>query len=158
MVARIGAGDIHLTNTLFQIGISLLVAVVTALLTVWLSLHRFYREKWWEAKMRAYSDLIHALHNMKRDLEITIRAVMVGRDTDTPFYKEWAAKHRAAWDEIRKDIDVGEFLFSAASIKVLKTLDRETESGPDDDYFSNLEKLQAGVEKCPPAIQGNGPR
>ena len=52
-------------SALFQIGVSLLVAVATASLTVWLSLRRFYREKWWEAKMRAYTDVIQALHHMK---------------------------------------------------------------------------------------------
>ena len=101
MVARgIGGSNIKVTSALFQIGVSLLVAVTTAWLTVWLSLRRFYREKWWEAKMRAYSDLIQALHNMKRDLEITIPAEMEGRDMQTAFHKEWDAKHQAAWDEI----------------------------------------------------------
>ena len=95
---------------LIQIGLSLLVAVTTALLTVWLSLRRFYREKWWEAKMRAYTDLIQALHHMKWDLEISLRSSQRGEEEETDYLKEWSAKHRAAWEEVRKQIDVGEFL------------------------------------------------
>ena len=152
VVQGIGKANLKLTSALFQILVSLLVAVVTALLTVWLSLRRFYREKWWEAKMRAYTDLIHALHDMKRDLEISIQSEMRGQDTDTDYHKKWEEKHRAAWDEIRKDIDIGEFLFSTGSVEILEELVRDT-TGPHDDYFSYLEMTRAGVDKCLPAIK-----
>jgi hypothetical protein len=66
-------------TAVLQVVLSLLVAVATALLTVWLSLRRFYREKWWEAKMRAYTEVIQALHHMKRDLHISIAAEEEGR-------------------------------------------------------------------------------
>jgi hypothetical protein len=147
-----------MTNTtiqtvLLQVALSFFVAIITAWVTVWLSLRRFYREKWWEAKMRAYVEIIQALHHMKRDLEISIPAEMEGRNTDTEFYKEWDAKHRAAWDEIRKNVDIGEFLFSPASIHVLRTLLQDTESDPNEVYFEHLERLQAAVDKCLPAIK-----
>jgi hypothetical protein len=140
------------TNAVFQVGVSLLVAVVTAWLTVWLSLRRFYREKWWEAKMSAYTNVIEALHHMKRDLEISIDAEQCGRDTETDYHKEWNAKHRAAWDEIRKQIDVGEFLYSPESMQILQVLNAETR-GPFDTYYDHLEGFQAAVEKCLPAIK-----
>jgi hypothetical protein len=105
--------------------------------------------------MRAYTDLIQALHNMKRDLEISIPAEMEGRDKDTDFHKEWSAKHRAAWDEIRKDIDIGEFLFSGMSIKILETLMDESVATPNENYFSYLENTQMAVEKCLPAIKAS---
>ncbi|HML08871.1 MAG TPA: hypothetical protein VK430_12200 [Xanthobacteraceae bacterium] len=84
--------DLEVTSALFQIGVSLLVAVITAWLTVWLSLRRFYREKWWEAKMRAYTDVIQALHHVKRDLEITINAEQRGQDRETDYQKEWGCE------------------------------------------------------------------
>jgi hypothetical protein len=122
-------------------------------MTVWLALRRFYREKWWEAKMRAYTDIIQALHHMKRDLEISIPAAMEERDTDTEFYKGWGAKHSAAWDDLRKYVDIGEFLFSPASLQVLQTLLLES-SGSDEDFFvDHMETQQAAVEKCLPAIK-----
>jgi hypothetical protein len=124
------------------------------LLTVWLSLRRFYREKWWEAKLHAYTELVHAIHNIKRDVEVSIMALEMGRDTDTEFYKEWSNKHRLAWDEVRKDIDIGEFLFSEKSIKILQRLQDETKSDPATDVYPDyLEKLRAAVDKCLPAIK-----
>jgi len=137
---------------LLQVALSLLVAVTTAWLTVWLSLRRFYREKWWEAKMRAYTDLIQALHHMRWDLRISMQATIRGEQNETEYQKEWAAKHRAAWAEVRKQIDVGEFLYSPVSVQLLRQLDRETERD-DQDYFSHLEKLQTAVENCLPAIK-----
>jgi hypothetical protein len=138
---------------LLQVALSLMVAALTAFLTVWLGLRRFYREKWWEAKMRSYTDIIQALHHMNRDLEISIAAAYEDRDTESDYHKEWEAKHRAAWDEIRKQVDIGEFLFSAESIEVLKMLISETKTDPNDMYVDHLEQLQTGVEKCMPAIK-----
>jgi len=102
--------------------------------------------------MGAYTNVILALHNMKRDSEITIAAEMRGQDTDSDFHKEWGARHRAAWDEIRKQIDVGEFLFSSESLKIIQTLNSETQ-GPHETYYDHLESIQAAVEKCLPAIK-----
>ena len=119
----IGRADLKVTTVqtiLLQIGLSLFVAVTTAFLTVWLSLRRFYREKWWEAKMRAYSDLIQALHHMKWDVEITIGAEERGEIEESDYRKEWSARQRAAWEEVRKQIDVGEFLYSPTSVEVLR--------------------------------------
>jgi hypothetical protein len=138
---------------LLQVVLSLLVAATTAFLTVWLSLRRFYREKWWEAKMRAYTEVIQALHHMKWHLDISVRAEMQGRDTDTDYHKEWGAKHRAAWVEINKQVDIGEFLYSPASVQLLQTLINDTKSGPDDMYIDHLIRLQTAVNECLPKIK-----
>ena len=102
--------------------------------------------------MRAYTELIQALHNMKRNLDISILAVMEGRDTDTDFHKEWSAKHRVAWDEIRKDIDIGDFLFSEMSIKILEALVDKSAPTPAGDWFSDMENMHTAVEKCLPGL------
>ena len=140
-------------GTLFQVGQAVFVAILTAWVTVSLSLRRFYREKWWEAKMNAYTALVQALHDMKRDLEISIPAEYEGRDTNTEFHKKWNDKHAAAWDEIRKDIDVGEFLFSDNSVRILQKLVDDSESEPDDMYIDHLERVQGAVETCLPSIK-----
>jgi hypothetical protein len=145
---------VTIQTILVQIGLSLLVAVTTALLTVWLSLRRFYREKWWEAKMRAYSDLIQSLHHMKWDLEISLRAVRRGETEMSEYRKAWEAKHQAAWEEVRKQMDVGEFLYSSASVHILRTFDRES-AAHSDDYYDHLETLEAAVIKCLPAIKAS---
>lgn len=103
--------------------------------------------------MEAYTALIQALHHMKRDLEISIVAEIEGRKTDTDFYKEWHQRHAAAWDEVRRQIDMGEFLYSPQSMKILTELNAATADDPNDDYMDHLEKLEAAVLKCLPAIK-----
>src|SRR5205814_5121485 len=96
-------------------------------------------------------------HHMKWDLEISIRAQWRGDSEETDYQKEWAAKHRAAWEEVRRQIDVGEFLYSPASVRILRDLDSETASKgePDEIYMDHLEKLRVAVEKCLPAIKAS---
>jgi hypothetical protein len=112
----------------YQAAISLCVAVLVSFVTVWLALRRFYREKWWEAKMRAY--------------------------TGTAFHNEWRNKHRVAWDNLEKFADVGEFLFSVQSINVLRELINQR-SAQSDNYVDYLEGIQIAVEKCLPAIKAS---
>ncbi len=45
--------------------IGIVVAIVSARVTVSLALRRFYAEKWWERKWEAYTGIINALHHMK---------------------------------------------------------------------------------------------
>jgi hypothetical protein len=129
--------------------------MATALLTVWLALRRYYREKWWEAKMAAYTSLIQAMHHMNWDLSISIRAEMRGDHEETEYKKEWEAKHRAAWEEVRKQIDVGEFLYSAESVQILTDFNKATKREQNDTYFDHLERLQVAVEKYLPAIKAS---
>ena len=136
-----------------QIGLSLLVAVTTAGITGWLSLRRFYREKWWESKMAAYASVIQALHHMKRDIEISIAAKTTYQNTDNDYHKKWATKHQAAWDEIRKQIDIGEFLYSQRSLLILKRLNESADHDPNLDYFEHLLTLEMAVSECLPAIK-----
>jgi len=156
MVTRgIDGADIKVTplNTiLIQVGLSLLVAVTTALLTVWLSLRRFYREKWWEAKMTAYTDLIQALHHMKRGIELNMGDLLRGEIEEEEYRKEWSAKNQAAWDEVRKQIDVGEFLYSPTSVAILRTLLKDSHSEVDS-FVSYLHTLSAAVDNCISAIK-----
>ncbi len=46
------------------------IGLVTALISVRIALHRFYREKWWEKRLEAYSKLIEVLSEM--DIVLTV--------------------------------------------------------------------------------------
>ncbi|MEQ8326539.1 MAG: hypothetical protein RLO08_13105 [Parvibaculaceae bacterium] len=142
-----------LETILIQTSISLALAILTAYLTVRFALHRFYREKWWEAKMRAYTDILQALHHMKRDLEISFDAERFGRE-ETDHDKAWEKKGRAAWEEIRKQTDMGEFLFSSESLSILKKLISDTETRADY-YVEHLVQYEAAVTECLPAIKAS---
>lgn len=137
-----------------QVGMSSLVAVASAFLGARLALRTFSREKWWEAKMAAYMRILEALHHMNRDLTISSNAERTGRDTDDEFHQEWSKKHEAAWDEIRRQVDMGEFLFSPAAMRILEELlDDGRGDDPNEMYIEHLGRLQESVRKCMPAIK-----
>ena len=69
-----------MTGLLAQFLLSVFTAVVTSITTVWLSLRRFYSEKWWERKVAAYTAIIKSLHHMKRDIEENMSAEERGRE------------------------------------------------------------------------------
>lgn len=43
----------------------LLIAVITAVTTVWLALGRFYSEQWWSRKAKAYEEILTALFKVR---------------------------------------------------------------------------------------------
>jgi hypothetical protein len=142
-------------HILLQLPIPVFVAVTVATLTAWLSLRRFYREKWWEAKLRAYSNVIEALHHQKRDMEVTLPAIMEGRDTDSDFFKELENKSRAAWADLLKHADIGDFIFSRRAAEILNAFLEECKMARDPNamYFEVLDARLAAVNRCLPAFK-----
>ena len=73
-------------NWPLQIGnlvVGLVIAVVSARVTVHFALKRFYSEKWWERKAEAYSSIIEALHHIRNyadhHMEFEMRGAEIGR-------------------------------------------------------------------------------
>ena len=145
------------TAALINLLVSLAVAVFTAAFSVWLSARRFRSERLWETKLRTYSDLLVALHHIKHDTEISLTAELAKADTDTAFYKEWSLKHRGAWEEIRKQIDVSELFLSRKSIGHLRAL-RSGANDHDGSEIAHLRAMQRAVETCLPALKDEARR
>ena len=59
---------INWINIIISVGISLLVAIFTTLITVKLLLKSFKTERWWEYKRETYSKIIEKLSNLKYSL------------------------------------------------------------------------------------------
>jgi hypothetical protein len=144
--------EVENSSALFNLLVPLAVAIFTAIFSVWLSVRRFRSERLWETKLRSYSDLLLALHHMKHDTEISLKAEQINADTNTDFYREWTAKHRGAWDEIRKQIDVSELFLSQKSIQLLRNL-RSDANKHDGSNTGHLLAMQYGIEKCLPALK-----
>ncbi len=97
-------------------------------------------------------------HSFRRDqihIGIGIPAEEEGRDTNTDFHKELKAKHQAAWGEIHKAIDVGEFLISVRAVEILRVYLRETEAAddPNNSFIEMMEVQLNALNRCLPAIK-----
>jgi hypothetical protein len=109
---------------------SLIVAVITANLTVRLALKRFYAEKWWERKATAYNSIIEALHHVREHADTNLHFSLTQRDLPEKSDQELTDKLETAMAELRKQLDVGDFLLSdeavAAMNKLMNGLDKST--------------------------------
>lgn len=97
---------------------NLVVAYFIAVVTVNLSLRRFYKERWWEKKADAYSRIIDALHKHKNYAENKLNGEFIDNpDTsiETMLRQQWAEGKR----ELDHAVDLGTFIISEEAELVL---------------------------------------
>ena len=129
---------------------SLLVAVITAFVTVKLSLRRFYTERWWEKKAEVYSRIIEALHRYKKYYEEKLKIEMKYPRSDNDelekkLSKQWAESKA----EIEKAVDLGAFIVSEEVESILtKFLNRKIGDPNYDPLFEIIETDLGKVKKC----------
>lgn len=114
---------------------SLLVAVLTAFITVRLSLKRFRSERWWERKADSYSRIVESIHQMKAWCEDQMESIETGREISEEKEKELRIKFNKASDEIRRAVDIGSFFISSDSEKVLRDLKKELDKAKHEQSF-----------------------
>ncbi len=108
-----------------QITVGAIIAVIASYITVRLSLRRFYSEKWWEKKAEAYSAILEALHYMKRSFDEDLEADMLKREIPEDRKEQLRQKYREADDELKKRIDIGQFVLSDEAVAELSTFQKE---------------------------------
>jgi hypothetical protein len=98
----------------------IVIAVVSAWVTVQLSLRRFRTERWWKRKVQAYERVIAAIHDSKAFSDEHLEAAMNGVQISEEKDKELRARSKVAHDEIARAIDMGAFLLSDEALSRLK--------------------------------------
>lgn len=95
------------------------ISLLTAFVTVRLSLKRFHAEKWWEKKAEAYGRIIDALHHMKNYCEQKHDEQLTPDDISDEKKKELATQYRAAFKELSRAADIGSFIVSSEAAALL---------------------------------------
>lgn len=108
-------------ESLLALASSILVAIITAYVTVRLSLHRFRDERLWERKFTSYEELLGALHDLKRYSEAYVEAEEEGHEF-SKVEPELAAKRKAARSAVFKSIDTGELVLAPQAVESLSSL------------------------------------
>jgi hypothetical protein len=90
------------------------------LLTLRLGLGKFRSEKWWERKAVAYASAIEALHGMHDLAHIRMEAEELSEDIPADRLRSLAAISQAGLSEIRRGANIGSFVMSKRSVKILK--------------------------------------
>ena len=132
----------NITTLLSSLVSGVVIAVISARITVHFALKRFYSEKWWERKMEAYTSIIEALHHVRNHADTNLEFSMRGRDLPGEGDKMLTEKLQAAMEELRKRIDVGSFVIAEDAVfalgTLMKGLDRSTNTN---DWIEHLDQI-----------------
>lgn len=101
---------------------SLLVAVVTAALTVKLSLKRFHAERWWERKAEAYTRIVESLYHVKAYSDAMIPEYLEGATYSPEHKKRLSDEYSAAHRELSKTTGIGAYIICDEAAEVLEEL------------------------------------
>ncbi len=127
---------------------AIVIGAISAWITAQLALRRFRAEKWWERKAEAYSRVIEALHNSKVWTEEHLKANFDNGEIPEAKRKELGNRARAAYDELRKAMDVGAFLLCDEALSRLKQYEKETRELERNPPYQYLKADFAATENC----------
>lgn len=88
------------------------VAALTAFITVKLALRRFYSEKWWERKLAAYTTVIEALSHILNFIDREAESYFRGEELSEERQAELATLSHKGRDELARAASLGTFLIS----------------------------------------------
>jgi len=109
------------------LSISIIVAIVSARVTVFWALRRFREEQMWSRKVDEYAAILEALHVVKEEASDYMLETEENRDRSEEQKEDSYGKSREAQRRIQKALDMGGFLLrsdaNTALIDVLKGID-----------------------------------
>ncbi len=136
-------------ESVWQLLVGIIIASVSAWITVQLSLRKFRTERWWELKVESYKKVIEALHHSKTYIDQFMDATIEGRELPESRKEELFIQARKGLDEIIKAIDVGAFSLSERALSRLREYQREIrEVKKTQDFFEYLEGEQKTTKEC----------
>ena len=108
-----------------KIVLSGLVAIVTSIVTVRLSLRRFYAEKWWEKKHQVYGQLFEALHHLKKYALEHLDAAELHKEIPEEKKKELEENWKTFSREFEKLYDLASFQLSSKAVEILDEYEKK---------------------------------
>jgi hypothetical protein len=145
---------LDLMASIFTLGTSITVAVISSILAVRLALRRFYSEKWWERKIAAYIAIIEALHYVREHADTNLDFELRDRKIPLEASKELTEKLQEAMRQLRKQRDTGSLVISEKAVAELNRLFKELEASTATTHWQeHLEIRLAAVDKCLPEFR-----
>ncbi len=139
-----------LTGLLIGLVPSSIVAILTAWITVKLSIRQFSSQRWWEKKADAYNEILSHLSNLDFAYQEWIDEEEEGTEYTEEHQKRLRELVTPAIQRVHTADAVGAFYVSAKAVRALHscatTLRRPVHDG--DDWYSHIIDAQASVKKA----------
>jgi hypothetical protein len=128
---------------------ALAVSVVTALLTVKLSLKQFRSGRWWERKAEAYTRIMEQLTLMEYCLDAWTDAELAFRSLGPEEQRKLSDEWRQAKRSVVAAAQAGSYLVSDGAAAALRELVPElSERSSGGDVFAEMDNQAAAVRDC----------
>lgn len=142
-----GTGPMLQAATMLLTGIA--IAVLSALVTVRLSLRRFRSERYWDRRVQAYERLIAALHDCKALAEHHLETIYSRTELTKAEDEYLRNRFKATHNEIARAIDMGSFLVSDESLERLRRYHKSKNEGTaTPNGYEDLERDWEAVNCC----------
>ncbi len=106
--------------------IKIMPGIIAAFLASKWAVSKFYAEKSWERKEKAYTEIINSLYDLIRYFRIQKEDYGQGTGLSESRENEISKKYTLAYSSLSKATDIGSFYISTAAEKILTELrDRE---------------------------------
>ena len=127
----------------------LVIAIVTSIITVRLSLRRFYAEKWWEKKHQAYAQLLEALHHLKKYALEHLDAEELHQEIPERKKKELEKNWKIFSHEFDKLYDLASFQLSSKAVEILDEYDKKKKDAENSDsLYEWIDSDAAAAIEC----------
>jgi len=128
---------------------AVVIAVITAIVAVHLSLRRYRSEQWWSRKADSYAAIFSALHDMKIFLSKSLED-QIGNAAQPPDEMDKLAQRWVQGSEsLDRAIDMGIFLFSPSAVAELEKLQGGLQRESVNDFsWDNIPNRLDIIEEC----------
>lgn len=127
----------------------LVIALVTSIITVKLSLRRFYEEKWWEKKHQVYGQLFEALHHLKKYALEHLDAEEMHREIPEGKKKELEKNWKRFSQEFEQLYDLASFQLSTKAVEILDDYEKKKkEAENNENLYEWIDADAAATIEC----------
>lgn len=121
--------------------LALIVSIITAILTVKLSMRQFYSKRWWEKKSEEYSNIIETLYNLEHCYREEFHELIYEENVTDKDKERITTDFRKAIESITKATSIGSFIISDDAAKALsRLLSGLKEEDPKGDWFGDMNR------------------
>ena len=135
----------EVTQLLLALVPGVIIAVVTAFLTVRLSLRQFYSQRWWERKAEAYSTIVESIYHAKNYVARLLEAEEEGSEVSNERRKQLEEYSMKAYEELNKAASIGAFIISDEAATHISKLLKDLRSEEHDTERSWYDYLDSKV-------------
>ena len=132
-----------------------IISIITAYVTVQLSMKQFYFQKWWEKKAEAYSHIIEQLSYLQYCFGEWFNDGVYIRELDDRDKEKLLEGYKQAKESITKATAIAAYIVSDNTVTTLEKLLRDLEIAEEKtDFVGTMDRQYGLIKECITKVKG----